>query len=141
MLADGMSSNGQRSLNPHQRCVASLLFVRCVRRRVQPRYQARLCLFLVDGSVGSSGPVLMPAGRVPKTHATVAYMRALQEREPDWEERINQVLLASRLGQGTFQDFWSVMLRADMHAHPVCSANKPSALIRAGSGVQSACHR
>lgn len=39
---------------------------------------------------------LMPTGRVPKTHATVAYMRALQEREPDWEERINQVLHATR---------------------------------------------
>ena len=31
------------------------------------------------------------AGRVPKTVAITSYLRALQEREPQWRERIEQV--------------------------------------------------
>jgi hypothetical protein len=37
--------------------------------------------------------VLYPTGRVPKTNAIKAYLRALQEREPQWVDRISQVTL------------------------------------------------
>ncbi len=85
----------QRSINPHERCDGSVCAI-CA--PVVCSLITTLCTpFLVDRSLGSCEPVLIPAGRVPKTHATVAYMRALQEREPDWEERINQVLVTSRL--------------------------------------------
>lgn len=33
----------------------------------------------------------MAAGRVPKTQAINIYLRALQKREPQWTERIEQV--------------------------------------------------
>jgi len=33
------------------------------------------------------------AGRVPKTNAINIYLRALQKREPQWTERIEQVCI------------------------------------------------
>lgn len=35
--------------------------------------------------------LVFAAGRVPKTNAIKVYLRALQQREPQWSERIQQV--------------------------------------------------
>ena len=89
----------------------------------------------------SPSQVLSPccAGRVPKTHATVAYMRALQEREPDWEERINQVAARPRIRMEHI--FVPRRLFQVNEVWCVRSVSRRSALIQAVSGARLACLR